>query len=159
LPETSLRGLDGASKGLGNDVWMFGLGGIAPAVDGVRLTRHVLAAAVWVGGQITMGGLVSVVKRFSPDAVRQVAQTFARMSWRAYLVLTGTRIWNVAATERGKPAAWTAILIAKISVVALAGIAAGAHGRARSRTALAAWGAVTGVSSVTALVMGVFLAG
>ena len=31
---------------------------LAPALDTVRLTLHVLAAAVWVGGQIVMTGLV-----------------------------------------------------------------------------------------------------
>jgi len=44
-------------------------------------------------------------------------------------------------------------------VVALAGVGAYLHSRARSRRGLAVWGAVSALSSVTALVMGVFLAG
>ena len=43
--------------------------------------------------------------------------------------------------------------------VALAGLAAWLHSRASTKRGLAIWGAVTAVSSVAALVMGVFLAG
>jgi hypothetical protein len=47
----------------------------------------------------------------------------------------------------------------KIAVVAVSGIAAWAHGISKSRTALAIWGALAGVSAVGALFFGVLLHG
>lgn len=55
--------------------------------------------------------------------------------------------------------AWKAVLIAKIVVVAAAGVGSLLHSRATSRPALALWGSVAGLASVAALVMGVLLAG
>jgi len=132
---------------------------LAPAVDGIRLTLHVLAAAVWVGGQITVAGLVPTARQLGPDAPRRVARAFSRISWPAYAVLLVTGIWNVAAVHAGQPHDWQAVLGIKIVVVLVAGASAWLHSRARDRVSLAVWGAVTGVSSITALVLGVFLAG
>src|SRR6516162_10070094 len=41
---------------------------LAPALDTVRLTLHVLAATVWVGGQIVMMGLVGPARGLGGDA-------------------------------------------------------------------------------------------
>ena len=46
----------------------------------VRLFIHVLAATVWVGGQITLGGLVPVVRKLGPEATRSVARQFNRLA-------------------------------------------------------------------------------
>jgi putative copper export protein len=132
---------------------------LAPAVDGLRLSLHVLAAAVWVGGQITLAGLVPSARGLGEGAPAVLARAFARIQWPAYVVLVGTGIWNVAAAGPGASGAWTAVLGAKIAVVALAGLAAWLHSRSSSRAGLAAWGAVSALSSVAALVMGVLLAG
>ena len=132
---------------------------LAPAVDAVRLSLHVLAAAVWVGGQITVAGLVPTARQLGEDAPRRVARAFARVSWPAYAVLLATGVWNVSATHKGQPHAWQVVLGIKIAVALLAGLAAWLHGRASSRRGLAVWGAVAGLSSVTAVVLGVFLAG
>ncbi len=82
---------------------------LAAVIGGLRLSLHVLSAAVWVGA--------------------------------------------------GQPTARQVLLGVKIAVVAVAGVAAWLHGRARSQTWLGVWGAVAGLGSVAALVMGVFLAG
>jgi hypothetical protein len=55
--------------------------------------------------------------------------------------------------------AWKAVLMAKIVVVILAGVATGIHQRATTRGQLALWGSVAGTASIAALVMGVLLAG
>jgi putative copper export protein len=133
--------------------------GLDPAVDGVRLSLHVLAAAVWVGGQITVAGLVPTARQLAPDAPRRVARAFSRVSWPAYVVLVATGIWNAVAVSGGQGTAWKVVLGVKVGVVVLAGLAAWLHGRSRSRSALAIWGAVAGSASIAALVMGVFLAG
>ena len=132
---------------------------LAPALEGVRLSLHVLAATVWVGGQLTVVGLLGTVRRLGDDAARRIAKAFARLSWPAYAVLVATGFWNVAAVRGAQPAAWQVLLGVKIAVVAVAGVAAWLHGRARSQTWLGVLGAVAGLGSVAALVMGVFLAG
>lgn len=135
------------------------LGQLAPALDGTRLSLHVLAAAVWVGGQITVAGLVPTARHLDRAAPRLVARAFARLSWPAYALLLATGIWNVAAVSKGQGTAWRTVLGLKVGVVLLAGGAAWLHGRAGTKRAMATWGAVTALASVTALVMGVFLAG
>lgn len=132
---------------------------LAPAITGLRLSLHVLAAAIWVGGQFTLAGLVPTARRLGEDAPRRIGRAFGRLSWPAYAVLVATGIWNVLAVRGGEPASWEVLLGVKIAVVAVAGLAAWAHGRASSRAWIGAWGSVTGVASVAALVMGIFLAG
>ncbi len=53
-------------------------------MDAFRLFLHVLAASVWVGGQIVLAGLVPTVRGFGEDATRQVARAFNRIAWPAY---------------------------------------------------------------------------
>ena len=132
---------------------------LAPALSGVRLSLHVLAATVWVGGQLTVAGLLTTVRKLGDDAPRRVARAFARLSWPAYAVLLATGVWNVAATAGGQRTAWQVLLGVKLAVVVLAGLSAWLHARAKSRPWLAVWGAATAVTSVGALVTGVFLAG
>ena len=74
-------------------------------------------------------------------------------------MLVATGIWNVVAVSRGEGTTWQVVLGVKMAVVLLAGLGAWLHGRARTPAGLAVWGGVTGVASVAALVMGVFLAG
>jgi putative copper export protein len=132
---------------------------LAPAIEGVRLSLHVLAAAVWVGGQLTVAGLLPTVRRLGDDAPRRTARAFALLSWPAYAVLVATGIWNVATVDGGQPTAWQVLLGVKVAVVVAAGVGAWLHGRARQRRWLGVWGGVTGLASVAALVTGVFLAG
>ena len=133
---------------------------LAPALDTVRLTLHVLAAAVWVGGQIVMTGLVGPSRAIGGDAPKVLARAFARMAWPAFVVLLATGIWNVTAVHySSQDSAWKAVLMAKIAVVIVAGVAVALHQRARTKGQLALWGSVGGVASVTALVMGILLAG
>ena len=132
---------------------------LASTTDSLRLTLHVLAASVWVGGQLVLGGLVPVGRRAGGDVTKQMAQAFARLAWPAFIVLIGTGIWNVADGSKGQSSAWKAVLMVKLVLVLLAGIGTGLHTRATSRAALALWGAVGALSSVAALVMGVVLAG
>jgi putative copper export protein len=134
--------------------------GLAPALDTLRLTLHVLAATVWVGGQIVMTGLVGPARALGNDATKVLARAFARLAWPAFLVLVATGIWNVTAVHySSQSSAWKAVLMAKILVVIVAGIAVGLHQRATTKGQLALWGSVGGTASVAALVMGILLAG
>ena len=128
-----------------------------PTLDTLRLFLHVLAATIWVGGQFTLAGLVPGLRALSPDAPRAVARRFNRIAWPAYGVLVVTGIWNIAEVHPAWSAAYGITLFVKLLVVALAGIAAWAHSISRSKAGLAAWGAVSGVSSAAALFLGVLL--
>jgi uncharacterized membrane protein len=54
---------------------------LAPALDTVRLTLPVLAASVWVGGQIVTMGLVGPSRTMGEDAPGLLARAFARLAW------------------------------------------------------------------------------
>ncbi|HEX4540518.1 MAG TPA: hypothetical protein VH112_09755 [Acidimicrobiales bacterium] len=139
---------------------MLATASLAPALDTIRLTLHVLAAAIWVGGQIVMAGLVGPARGLGGDAPRTLARAFARLAWPAYFVLLATGIWNISAVHASTATStWKAVLMAKIAVVLLAGVGAFLHQRATSKGQLALWGSVGGTASVAALVMGVLLAG
>jgi putative copper export protein len=125
----------------------------------IRLFLHVLAATVWVGGQLTLAGLVPTLRGVSPDAPRLAARTFNRIAWPAFGVLVVTGIWNVAAIDPNWSSAYGTTLMMKIAVVSLSGLTALAHAHARSRTLLALFGAVTAASALGALFLGVLLAG
>lgn len=133
---------------------------LAPALTTLRLSLHVLAAAVWVGGQIVLAGIVPELRTAGGDTTARVARAFARLSWPAFAVLVITGIWNVSAVHASSStSAWTTVLFVKIGVVVLAGAAAWLHQRARSRAGLAAWGSIAGTASIVAVVLGVLLAG
>ena len=133
---------------------------LTPAVDTVRLFLHVLAAAVWVGGQVTLAGLVPSARALGPAAPKALANAFARLSWPAFAVLVATGVWNIAAMHpHHRGTAWQAVLGVKVAVVVLSGVSALLHSRATSRAGLAVWGSVTGVTAVAALLLGVLLTG
>jgi putative copper export protein len=126
----------------------------------VRLFLHVLAATVWVGGQLTLAGLVPGLRAISPEAPRAVARRFNRIAWPAFAALVVTGIWNVAEIDVGdRSTDYQVTLFVKLMVVALSGVAAFAHGVARDRAQLAVWGAVAGLSALVALFLGVQLGG
>lgn len=134
------------------------IAGLAPALTTVRLSIHVLAATIWVGGQFTVAGLLPTVRKLGEDAPRKVARAFARLQWPAFALLVLTGIWNVS-EEHHASTAWSTVLGAKIAIVAVAGIAAVAHTRSKTKAGLALYGALTALASVVALVLGVLLAG
>jgi putative copper export protein len=128
--------------------------------DTIRVFLHVVAAAVWVGGQFTLAGLLGTVRSLGDDAPRAVARTFARVAWPAYAVLVLTGIWNLLAVDiADQSSAYTVTLAVKVLVVVTSGAAAAAHAVSRSRAVLAVGGAVAAVTSLAAVLLGVMLAG
>jgi putative copper export protein len=128
-------------------------------LDTVRLFLHVLAATIWVGGQLTLAGLVPGLRALSADAPRVVARRFNQLAWPAYAVLVGTGIWNITAVHATFRGAYGVTLMVKIAVVGLSGLSAWAHARSRSTAGLAVWGALTGAAALAALFLGILLAG
>ena len=125
----------------------------------IRLFLHVLAATVWVGGQLTLAGLVPGLRSISPDAPRTVARRFNRAAWPAFAVLVATGIWNILAVHATFHGAYGVTLIVKLTVVALSGVSAFLHSTAKSKAGLAVWGALAGLSAMAALFFGIVLAG
>jgi hypothetical protein len=75
-------------------------------------------------------------------------------------VLVATGIWNLFELPVGDlDTEWQVTLMVKITVVALAGISAGVHAGARTKPILAVFGALSGLTSITAVVLGVMLHG
>ena len=127
--------------------------------DDVRLFLHVLAATVWVGGQLTLAALVPALRGAGRDVPRRAAQAYNRIAWPAFAVLVLTGAWNVAAEHDEVHGRYRTTLVVKLVVVAVSGIAAAAHARSRSRTGLAVFGGLTGLSALVALFLGVLLTG
>jgi putative copper export protein len=133
---------------------------LATASTIVRLSLHILAATIWVGGQFTLAGLVQSLRQDGSAVVAAAARRFAQMAWPAYVVLLGTGVWNVGAVDTSKQsAAWRVVLTVKIAVAVLSGLAAWMHQRSKTAASLAFWGAMSGVTAPAALVLGVTLAG
>jgi uncharacterized membrane protein len=150
----------------------------------VRLFLHVLAATVWVGGQLTLGVIIPALRPATdapdPEAarvrIRTVARRFQVVAWISFAVLLVTGVWNLAALHVGDQSAeWLATLMAHLGCVAVSGIAAAVHilvaaprvraagtDAAARRKAAAFSGACEGVSvlfAVAALFLGVLLHG
>ena len=126
----------------------------------IRLYLHVLAATVWVGGLLTLAGLVPGLRALGPDVPRTVARRFNRIAWPAFAVLFVTGLWNLSETHVGdRSSEWIATLLAKLAVVALSGVSAALHTRAATKRGLAVWGALSGLSALLALFYGVQLHG
>jgi putative copper export protein len=129
--------------------------------DTIRLFLHVLAATIWVGGQLVLAALVPVLRRFGADAPGAAARRFNQVAWAAFGVLIVTGIWNVAAVSPppGQGGRYRTTLIVKLVVVAVSGVTAALHIRSRTPRGRAVLGALTGASALAALFLGVLLAG
>jgi len=126
-------------------------------VETLRLFLHVLAATVWVGGQITLAALVPALRAAGADVPKAAANAFDRIAWPAFGVLLLTGVWNVVA-EGDKGPAYQRTLVLKYTLVVASGVTAYVHARARSRRAMAVFGALTGLTAVAALLVGIMLA-
>ncbi len=132
---------------------------LASAIDSVRIFLHIIGATVWVGGQLTLAALVPVLRAIDPTLPKKAAIAFNKVAWPAYALLVLTGIWNVAVTPAGASANYNTVLAIKMAVVALSGIAAYLHSKAKSTPALAIWGALSGLTALGATYLGVLLAG
>lgn len=127
--------------------------------DTIRLFLHVLAATIWVGGQLTLAALVPVLRRLGADIPRAAARRFNLVAWPAFGILLLTGIWNIVAVRAQIHGNYAVTLWVKLAVVATSGITAALHARARSTAGLAVFGALTAISALAALFLGVLLAG
>jgi len=141
----------------------------------IRVFLHVLAATVWVGGQLTLVAVIPVLRPAGVEHVRAVARRFQLVAWPAFLVLLATGVWNLLALHvADQSTQWLVTLFAKLVCVAISGLAAALHilvaaPRVRNapsddarRTAAAFSGALEGLSvlfGLAALFLGILLSG
>jgi putative copper export protein len=131
---------------------------LSPTAATIRLFLHVLAASVWVGGQIALAGVVPVLRRDAPTVTRAVARAFAKVAWPAFAVLVVTGVWSLVALDVAETSsAYQVTVFVKILVSLTAAGAAAVHSIGRSRGAIAIGGAVGALASVAALFLGVLL--
>jgi putative copper export protein len=131
---------------------------LSPTSTTIRLFLHVLAATVWVGGQLTLAGLVPGLRQLSPDAPRTVARRFNRIAWPAFAVLVITGMWNVLAIDvTSTSSAFQVTVFAHIAVAAVSGLSAALHAGARTKLGLALGGAISAISAIGAVFLGVLL--
>lgn len=137
------------------------LRGVLPiTLDTVRLVLHVLAACVWVGGQLTLTALLPTLRQVGDDAPRRAARAFNRVAWPAFAILVVTGVWNLLEVRVGdRSTAYHATLGLKLLVVAASGAAAGVHTAARTKALIAATGAISGIGALAAVLLGVQLSG
>jgi putative copper export protein len=127
-------------------------------LETLPLFLHVLAATVWVGGQLTLAALVPALRAAGAEVPKTAARAFNRVAWPAFGVLVLTGIWNVVA-ESDDSAAYQHTLMVKYTLVLLSGVTALLHARATSRRGMAVFGALTGLTALGALFVGIVLAG
>lgn len=133
---------------------------LASGLTILRLSLHVLAASVWVGGQFVLAGLVPTVRTFGEGAPKKIARAFGRLSWPAYWLLVATGVWNFLAVDHGHaPSAWNATFGIKMVFVVLAGVGTYMHTKATTPKLRGICAGVGTLASIVALILGVALAG
>jgi putative copper export protein len=123
-------------------------------LDVVRLTLHVLAATIWVGGQIVLLALMGPLRRSAPAAIAPAARTFARVAWPAFAVLIATGVWLLAGAGKQDDAYRTTLMVKMVFVV-LSGVGAALHTFVKNPSLRGIWATVGLVSGLCAVMLGV----
>ena len=131
---------------------------LSPSLTTVRLFLHILAASVWVGGQIALAGVVPTVRKVSPEATKAVARAFARVAWPAFVVVVLTGIWNLTEVDIADTGTtYQVTLFVKLVLVFASGAAAAIHSVGRTKLALALGGAIGLIAGLGAMFCGYLL--
>ncbi len=124
----------------------------------IRTFLHLLAAAVWLGGQIVMAALVPVVRSLGPDAPRLAARQFGRVAWPFYGLLVVTGVWNMLELNlESLTTGYHMTLGIKLLLVAASGIAAFVHSSTQSKVVMAVTGGGGFIAALGAFACGVLM--
>lgn len=135
------------------------------------LWLHIVAACIWIGGQVTVAAIIPLL-RGQRDLARRVGRRYQLIAWPAFAVLIVTGVVNVG----NAGVRWSQLLDSaagrtltiKLAFVALSGIAAGAHsvlqaprqrGGDGSVVGSAVLGSISLVAALLAALYGVAIAG
>jgi putative copper export protein len=116
------------------------------------LFLHILAAAIWVGGQVIVAAVVPIVRRIGGvDATRAVGRQFQLIAWPAFAALVVTGVWNLVDVHVGDASSeYLTTLAVKLAFVLVSGLAALGH-MLIARTQPVAGGVLAGLSLLSAL--------
>jgi putative copper export protein len=131
---------------------------LSPSTDTIRVFVHLLAATVWVGGQLVLAGLVPSLRAKHPEVVKTVANAYARVAWPAFAVLVVTGMWNLVEIDLDATTnAYQATVLLKVTLAVVSGVAAAVHQVGRSKVALAVGGAVGLLAALATVFLGILL--
>ena len=120
------------------------------------LFLHIVAASVWVGGQIVVAGLVPTVRGFGDDAPKALAQAFNKVAWPAFGLAVLTGLGNVLLM--GMDEIKHPLIEIKVMLVLFSAVGAVVHQTANGNKArLAAGGALALLFGLGAMYAGVLL--
>jgi putative copper export protein len=131
---------------------------ISPTIDSIRIFLHILAVAVWVGGQIVLAGIVPPLRRSSPQSMSVIAQSFARIAWPAMVIIVFTGMWSLGNINVGdQSSAYLGTLGIKMLLVGLAIVATIVHSTGTTKASKAIGGSVGLLTSLLAAYAGVLM--
>ncbi len=134
-------------------------------VDALRSFLHLLSVGVWIGGQIVVAGLIPIVRKVSNQVAtpegektvtQKIAHRFSRIAWPFFALAIITGLWNLEAVapEWGNTSlGWKVGFFAKLVLVALSGVGAWLHGRARRPAERAIFASLASLSALVALLL------
>ncbi len=122
--------------------------------DVVLLTLHVLAATIWVGGQIVLQALVGPLRQAAPAAIAPAARAYAWVAWPAFAVLIGTGAGLLAQAGDMSDAYQTTLMVKMVFVV-LSGVGAALHTFVKNPALKGVWATVGLVSALAVVLLGV----
>jgi putative copper export protein len=131
---------------------------LSPTADSIRLFLHVLAASVWVGGQIVLGGLVPKLRQVAPESLKVAANAFARIAWPAFAVVVVTGMWNILDITVGDMSTeYQVSLFVHVLLAMAAAMFVVIHSVGQTKLALALGGALGLLTSLGAMFIGILL--
>lgn len=131
---------------------------LSPNAETIRLFLHVAAASVWVGGQITLAGMVPAMRRSHPESTSALARAFSRVAWPAFGLAVLTGMWALMAEDiTSKSSAYQATILLKLAVAILSGVFSAVHSMGKSKAALAIGGALGALCAIGAMFLGILL--
>ena len=131
---------------------------LSPTADSIRLFLHVLAASVWVGGQIVLGGLVPKLRQVAPDSLKVAANAFAQIAWPAFAVVVVTGMWNILDITVGDMSTeYQVSMFVHVLLALAAAMFVVIHSVGQTKLALALGGALGLLTSLGAMFVGILL--
>lgn len=127
-------------------------------LDAIRIALHLLAMAVWIGGQIIMIALLPVLREVDGMAAKG-AQAFGRAAWPAFALAVVTGIWNILVVPMADVSTgYNAVLGIKLLLVVGAGVATFLHQRATTASMRGATAGIGFLASLIVVLLGTMLA-
>ena len=127
-------------------------------LDSIRIALHILAVAVWIGGQVLMMALLPLLREAGDGLPTKAAQAFGRVAWPAFGVAVATGIWNIMTVPMADVSSgYNAVLGIKLLLVLIAGVATFMHQRATTASLRGATAGIGFLASIIVVFLGTML--